>query len=111
MKIALICALALTAAVPAIALAAPAGDQAPSFVVRFNDLDLSRQADAKVLLQRIDDAAMESCGADIHTDAAQYAVVRRSACRTETMASAVAQIHAPLLSAAFDARHALAMAD
>lgn len=112
MKIALIGALALAALAPVAALAAPvAADQAPSFVVRFNDLDLSSQHDAQVLLHRIDDAAMESCGATIHTDPAQYAVIRRSACRTETMASAVAQIHAPLLSAAFDSRHTLAMAD
>ncbi len=111
MKIALICALALAAAAPTLALAAPAAEQAPSVVVHFSDLDLSRQHDAQVLLSRIDDAAMESCGATIHTDPAQYAVIRRSACRAETMASAVAQINAPLLSALFDTRHTLAMAN
>ena len=111
MKITLICALALAAAAPALAHAASlGGEQAPSVAVRYGDLDLSRAQDAKVLLARIDDAAMESCGATPFNDPLEYQVVRRSACRNETMAKAVAEIGAPALKAAFETSHAMVMA-
>jgi UrcA family protein len=109
MKIALICALALAA--PALAHAAGLADeQAPSITVRYGDLDLSRQQDAKTLLARIDDAAMQSCGAAAFSDPLQYTVVRRSACRSETIARAVAQIGAPALKAAFQDNRPTSMA-
>ena len=115
MKIALFCALALTTTVPALAQAAAIGDEAaPSITVRYGDLNLSRQQDAKVLLARIDDAAMESCGATAFSDPLEYTVVRRSTCYADTIARAVSKIDAPALSAIFEREHqptAVASAD
>ena len=115
MKIALFCALALTTAAPALAHAATIGEEAaPSITVRYGDLDLSRQHDAKALLARIDDAAMESCGATAFSDPLTYTVVRRSACHADTMARAVSRVGAPAQTAAFEREHrptAVASAD
>lgn len=110
MKLALICALAL-ATCPAIATAASPDEADPAITVSYGDLDLGRHHDAKVLLGRIDDAAMQVCGADAHNNSAEWFRVRRSACFAETMAKAVAQIDAPALSAAFEAGGPFAVAE
>jgi UrcA family protein len=103
MKIAMLCALLFASAAPAIVHAADIGEEAaPSITVRFGDLDLSRKQDAKALLARIDDAAMESCGATAFSDPLEYTVVRRSACHADAMTRAVAKINVQALNAAFE---------
>jgi len=103
MKIASICTLVLALVAPATVRAAPVGDEAaPAITVRFADLNLSDAHAARILLARIDDAAMESCGATAFSDPLEYQVVRRSDCHAETVARAVAAIGAPALTAALE---------
>ena len=110
MKLALICALALAAAPVAVGAATLDDEAGPAVTIRYGDLDLSRSHDAKVLLQRIDDASMQACGADFRSNAAEWSTVRRSACFSETMAKTVSQIGAPTLSAVFQAKQSLTVA-
>ena len=103
MKFAPLCALVLAVAAPALVHAQSIGDEpASAITVHFADLNLSDKRAARILLARIDDAAMESCGATAFSDPLEYAVVRRSPCRSETVARAVAKIGAPALTAAYE---------
>jgi UrcA family protein len=57
----------LLSAAAAFAFAAAAPAQPPAqlrgdTVVRYGDLDLSREADARTMLKRLDSAAVEACG-------------------------------------------------
>lgn len=87
-----------------IAIASPAVAQvsavAPKVVVKYGDLDLSRPAGANALILRIRQAAKNTC-AGFSTRLLSEASEHR-ACLQETMAAAVAQIDAPLVSARFE---------
>ena len=96
-------------AVPA-AAQAPADPAAPSVAVRTSDLDLSRAADAKVLLGRLRQAASETCGgAPSLGDLPARAAYR--ACMAATMDNAVAGLHAPVVTALYQGAppHAVAL--
>ncbi|MBV9509804.1 MAG: UrcA family protein [Caulobacteraceae bacterium] len=111
MRIALICALALSAAAPAGVFAAGLDDDAgPAVTVRYGDLDLNRTHDAKVLLERITDASTQACGATIHSDPLQWSTVWRSPCRFETEAKTVAAVNAPTLNAVYRSRRDMTVA-
>jgi len=91
MKLFAIAALAALTAAPAFA--------ATSVTVRTGGLDLSDGRDAEVMLRRLDAAAAEACGADRGSVREVQVAVRKSACYTEALDTAVAQLNAPTVNA------------
>ena len=85
----------LTGAAP---VSAQSADAAPNVAVRYADLDVSHVTGAKVLLQRIKTAAIRACGG-----APDLREFQRRAdfdqCRKSAVASAVARVNAPVLTA------------
>lgn len=75
-------------------------------VVRYGDLDLAREADAAVLLERLNAAAYEACGGDPRWNS-RYRImpnaVRHSylECRANAVADAVHKVNSPTLSRVF----------
>jgi UrcA family protein len=108
-------ALILATTLPAITLASTASEpladrleRIGSIVVKYHDLDLRKEADAQVLLQRLERAAKTACGGNPKMNRA-YEVIPRytlevfQECRREAIARAVTQINAPTLSHLFAA--------
>jgi len=95
----LIGALALAMAVPAAAQAANAFEANRSVAVRHYDLDLSRSSDARVMMRRLDRAALAACEATGFSARAYREAVRRSACYQQSLNSAVASLNAPTVTA------------
>jgi UrcA family protein len=95
----LIGALALAMAIPAAAQAGAALDATKVVSVRHNDLDLSQSKDARVMMRRLDRAALAACNATGFSARAYREVVRRSSCYQHSMDSAVASLGAPTVSA------------
>lgn len=81
--------------------AAPPQD-APSMVVRFADLDLSRSEGAKVLYQRLKGAAETVCAPLEDRDLSMQMSYGR--CVRTAIRNAVAKIDQPVLTAYYDAR-------
>jgi UrcA family protein len=90
--------LALALAIPAVGYAADPADNATSVTVRYNDLDLDKSADAAILLQRIDDAAMAACGASSASLRDYRESVRHSACHEASMSRALAALNLPAVN-------------
>lgn len=70
--------------------------------VTYADLDLSRQADARILLDRIKKAAYRACGGDPRRHPAHTLMPRRTEmafkdCREDAVARAIDSIDAPVL--------------
>lgn len=80
------------------------GDTATQVPVRYGDLDVSSTSGAAVMLQRIDDAATEACGAPWGSLREYRLSVQRSVCHRESMERAVAAVDLPALSALFQQR-------
>ncbi|MET0659781.1 MAG: UrcA family protein [Steroidobacteraceae bacterium] len=80
-------------------LAASAGDTSQPLqrAVRYGDLDLTHEADAKVLYRRIRTAAKEVCP-DIE-ERSIASQIRQRACVRGAVENAVQNVNAPLLSA------------
>jgi UrcA family protein len=72
--------------------------------VSFADLNLDRAHDASILLDRVQTAALESCGASTFSLPDYRAAVQRSACYRAGVAQAVNRIDAPRLTALYGAR-------
>lgn len=73
--------------------------------VTYADLDLSRQADAQILLGRIKKAAFRACGGDPRRHPAYTLLPRRTEmafkdCREDAIARAIDSIDAPVLAQA-----------
>jgi UrcA family protein len=104
----LMAAAALTLAAP-LAAAPFAAKAAPNGVVAvrvsYADLDLDRTSGANVMLQRLQDASLEACGASSFSLPDYRKAVRRSSCYRANMDGAVASIGAPVLSDLYQ-RHA-----
>jgi UrcA family protein len=107
---ALICALALAAATAVSGHAIAASDDASHYSIKVHtaDLNLEDRHDAQVLLQRINHAAMEACGASIWSSPQEWSAVRESGCHADAVARAVATVHSAALSAAY--RNSIALA-
>ena len=100
MKKLLICTAALALGLPAASFA----DPAPSVTVSDRGLDLQSPTDAARMLQRIDNAALEACGAD-RTSLREYRlVVEHSACHRDGVAQAVSALDAPSVTALYQDR-------
>ena len=93
----------LAASAIAIPAAAQPADQTVSIRVSYADLDIGHSAGAKVLLHRLQAAAVQACGGmpDVRV-LAQVAAFDR--CRREAVGRAVAQIDSPTLDAAANRR-------
>jgi UrcA family protein len=97
-------ALAFCFAIPIAGAAVAHTDTATQVQVRYGDLDLSSASGAAVMLQRIDDAATEACGAPWGSLREYRLSVQRSACHRESMERAVAAVESPALSALLQQR-------
>ena len=92
----------------ALALAAPmavraqTADQATTTArASYAGLDLSREQDARVMLDRVNAAALEACGASQESFSEYQAAVQRSDCYREGVSQAVAQLNAPEVSSLY----------
>lgn len=87
-------------------LAAAAADPVPearqSVILRHVDLHPRDREGARALLRRVDEAAMEACGADDHSLREVKTAVRASQCWKHATADAVRQINDPLVSEVFE---------
>ncbi len=96
----------LMAGLAALALAAPFAvsaqtadtDSTSAVRVAYKDLDLSQPRQARVMLDRIDRAALEACGASEFSAPQYRAAVQQSACFHDGVGQAVAQTDSPVLS-------------
>ncbi len=107
MKIIALGAAVLALSAPLFAHAASSADDRTSAVaVRYGDLDLSRTHQAAVLLDRIDVASMEACGAYQGSLREYQAAVRDSECYRANVQQAVAAIGAPVVTSLYGHRSA-----
>lgn len=77
-----------------------------SIAVSYRDLDLRKESDARILLARLERAAIPACGGNPQWHFAYQSMPKRTRavfteCRHQAVARAVATIDAPLLSHAF----------
>ena len=94
----------------ALALALPAGGHAASMAaatrtavrVPVRGLDLDQPAGAARMLRRLDEAAMEACGASPFSWSEYRWAVRRSECHAASLDRAVAELDAPAVTALYD---------
>jgi UrcA family protein len=96
----------LTGAAPAQPPAQLRGDA----VVRYGDLDLGREADARTLLKRLDSAANEACGRRPALRGSRpgletFLNADFRNCHDEAMANAVAALKAPVVTRIFAQAH------
>jgi UrcA family protein len=97
MKIALISVVALVALAPSIASAETPAVR-PAAALRYSDLDLSKAADAEVMLHRIREVAAAVCS---HGDAGAMDRALRQDCYSKTVRDTVVRLNAPRLTAAY----------
>lgn len=101
------CALAATAALLCAGVA-NAGEPATQVAVRYDDLDLSTAKDAATMVERVDQAARNVCGAKAindpeHRVVRTYVIARFSACHEQAMQSALARIESQEVRRAYAA--------
>ena len=101
------CALALALAAPGVGLAAPASafdaDTPATLTVRHGDLDLATRHGARLMIQRLDGAAAEVCGASSFVSLAFKQSVRRTECYQKSMNRALAALGSPTVNALYRA--------
>jgi UrcA family protein len=101
-----ITSIAFTLSLFAGAHAGPYREVTQSVTVNYADLDLSRDAGARVLLDRIELAASKACGGEpdnrrAFAGAFQPNVIEYLRCQKNAVRAAVADVNAPLLSWTF----------
>jgi UrcA family protein len=96
-------------ALTVLGLAGAASAQTLSVTVRHADLDLSSPAGATVMLARIHNAAREICGESPYASDMSRRMQAR-ACITEISNNAVAQLGAPMVTAANGGSSSVALA-
>jgi UrcA family protein len=94
---AVICCALGTAGLGSFSTSASANDDPPSKTVRFNDLDVTRTAGAKVLYSRIRAAARDVCDLSAGADPIRRVAVK--ACMDTAIDDAVRKVNAPALTA------------
>lgn len=82
-----------------------ANEEPTAIAVRHIDPALGSAREAKVLLNRLSNAAMEACGASSFSVAQYRQAVHDSACWRTSMTDVVQRIDNPYLTAAFEGRH------
>lgn len=98
-----ICALSLALIAPAVGHAASSSSvdtvgDASAVRVSYRDLDLNQPRDAHILLTRIHQAALESCGASAFSLREYRQAVQHSACYANSTERAVAAVNMPVVS-------------
>lgn len=92
-------------------LASPASAQEQRRVY-YADLDLSTQRGARVMLQRLDNAARDVCGGDWRGSNSRIARAAEAeqidVCRDQAMRTALAELNAPEVARAYEETGALA---
>ena len=83
------------------AAATPAPEDRRSVILRNVDLHPRDREGSRILLQRVDDAAMEACGASEHSLRELRTAVRASQCWKQATADTVRRIDDPLVSEAY----------
>jgi UrcA family protein len=106
---ALMLATPLAAAAAFSAQAAP--DRAVAVRVSYADLDLDRTSDAAAMLQRLQEASLQACGASSFSLPDYRLAVGRSNCYSSNMDVAVASIGAPVLSELYKRRAPIVFID
>jgi len=97
-----ILAFALAVAAPAAGHAQSAPDPSRAVVgVSFDGLNPNSPRDAAILLQRIDNAATEACGAPVGSLREYRWAVRQSACHQAAMSRAVSALNAPAVTSLY----------
>lgn len=96
-------ALAAVLLIPAAALAGEPS-QPPSERVAYSDLDLGAEPGAVAMLKRISRAATAVCSRQAEGGSSADVMARFETCHRETVARAVAQLGAPSVLAAYEAR-------
>lgn len=104
MKNMMICAFALALAAPAASFAAPAmsaDGQAMALSVSYSGLNLSTPKGARLMINRLDEAAAEVCGASSFSARDYKQAVRSSTCYRDSMNRAVASLGSPTVNALY----------
>lgn len=102
----------LTFATAALAVALCAAQGQPTaqtrgdVTMRYDDLNLNRERDARVMLQRLAEAAHRACGGspylrDHSPGTGPFVEAEYRSCRDAALAQAVASLHAPTVSRLF----------
>ena len=73
--------------------------------VRYGDLDLTSDAGATTMYDRLRTAAKTACGGVLDPLASLGQIGRIRKCRATALAGAVATLRAPLVTALYDTRH------
>lgn len=103
MKAILLAALLASVATVAEAKDVRTAHREDGVTVSYADLDLAREPGAKVLLRRLEHAAGQVCGS--RPGRAPISIVRAwRACRSQSLAAAVMQVDAPVLTALYQNR-------
>jgi len=83
----------------------PASANSPaSVVVKYGDLDLRSESDARILLARLETAARRACKAELQGVLGSQAIYMSRGCRRDALARGVQSVGAPKLTAAYSAR-------
>lgn len=97
-------ALAVTVAAFSSVATAQAEPAQREVVVRYGDLDLTREEGAQALLHRLEHAVEQVCSVRNTSFRDRRAVRAARACAEETMSRALAQVEAPMVQTLFAAR-------
>jgi len=98
MRILAVGVMALALAAPMAVRAQSADENIPTARASYAGLDLSREQDAQLMLNRVNNAALQACGASQESFSEYQAAVQRSDCYQEGVSQAVAQLNAPEVS-------------
>lgn len=102
MKLLIAAAAVAALASPAVARVVESGGRATtSIAVSSAGLDLRQEADARIMLSRLDRASLSACGASEFSVRDYQQAVRRTACYREAMDRAVAAVDAPTVGALY----------
>lgn len=98
MKMIAICVMAITMAAPAASYAKAFNENVDKVKVSYHDLDLTQPKDAAVMLQRLDRAGLEACGASSFSFRDYREAVRRSDCYKHAVNQAVTDLRSATVS-------------
>jgi UrcA family protein len=102
------CAVSLALAIPAVSQAAPAASadgQPVALSVRHDDIDLSTAKGARLMINRLDEAASAVCGGASYAQREYKQALHSTACYKDSMNRAVAALGSPTVNALYNQRN------
>jgi UrcA family protein len=102
------CALTLALAIPSVTQAAPAvsaDGQPVALSVRHDDIDLSTAKGARLMINRLDEAASAVCGGASYAQREYKQALHSTACYKDSMNRAVATLGSPTVNALYNQRN------